>query len=139
MQGCIAHLLGRQFFQVADPDKGRFRSYLLTSLNHFLADAAERAGRLKRGERHPPLSLDVTLAERRYAQEPANPSDRAPLDPLSRWKGQAGRSVTRLAARTGCGSLCLWGGQAPTDGSGIMLARTSALSANARSDQQRSS
>lgn len=75
VQGCIAHLLERQFFQVADPDRGRFRSYLLTSLNHFLADAAERAGRLKRGEGHPPLSLDVTLAERRYAQEPADPSD----------------------------------------------------------------
>jgi RNA polymerase sigma factor (sigma-70 family) len=72
VQGFIAHLLGRQFFQVADPDKGRFRSYLLTSLNHFLADAADRAGRLKRGDGKPLLSLDAGVAERRYALEPAD-------------------------------------------------------------------
>lgn len=75
VQGFIAHLLAREFFQVADPDKGRFRSYLLASLNHFAADAANRAGRLKRGAGHPLLSLDATLAEQRYAQEPADPSD----------------------------------------------------------------
>lgn len=75
VQGFIAHLLGRHFFQVADPDKGRFRSYLLVSLNHFLADTAARTGRLKRGDGHPLLSLNATLAEQRYAQEPADPSD----------------------------------------------------------------
>lgn len=72
VQGFIAHLLDRQFFQVADPDKGRFRSYLLASLNHFVADAADHAGRLKRGAGHPLLSLDAVLAERRYALEPAD-------------------------------------------------------------------
>ena len=71
VQGFIAHLLDRQFFQVADPDKGRFRSYLLASLNHFVADAADRAGRLKRGNGQPLLSLDAGVAERRYAREPA--------------------------------------------------------------------
>ncbi|MBE0544229.1 MAG: sigma-70 family RNA polymerase sigma factor [Verrucomicrobia bacterium] len=75
VQGFIAHLLAREFFQVADPDKGRFRSYLLASLNHFVADAAALAGRLKRGAGHPLLSLDATLAEQRYAQEPADPGD----------------------------------------------------------------
>ena len=73
VQGFIAHLLEREFFQAADPDKGRFRSYLLASLNHFVADAADRAGRLKRGEGKPLLSLDAVMAERRYALEPADP------------------------------------------------------------------
>jgi len=71
VQGFIAHLLGRQFFQAADPDKGRFRAYLLISLNHYLADAAARAGCLKRGDGRPLLSLDAGVAERRYAREPA--------------------------------------------------------------------
>jgi RNA polymerase sigma-70 factor (ECF subfamily) len=73
VQSFIAHLLQGQFFQVADPDKGRFRSYLLTSLNHFVTDVAERGGRQKRGDGRPLLSLDAVTAERRYAQEPADP------------------------------------------------------------------
>jgi len=73
VQGFIAHLLERRFFQAADPHKGRFRSYLLASLNHFVSDAADRAGRLKRGEGKPLLSLDAVMAERRYALEPADP------------------------------------------------------------------
>jgi RNA polymerase sigma factor (sigma-70 family) len=75
VQGFIEHLLERQFFQAADRDKGRFRSYLIASLNHFLADAAARAARLKRGAGKPLLSLDALAAERRYALEPADPSD----------------------------------------------------------------
>ena len=75
VQGFIEHLLQRQFFQAADRDKGRFRSYLIASLNHFLADAAARAGRLKRGAGKPLLSLDAVSAERRYALEPVDPGD----------------------------------------------------------------
>lgn len=75
VQGFIAHLLEREFFQAADPDKGRFRSYLLTSLNHFVADTAERGRRLKRGAGKPVLSLDAAMAERRYELEPADPSN----------------------------------------------------------------
>jgi RNA polymerase sigma factor (sigma-70 family) len=73
VQGFIAHLLERQFFQDADPDKGRFRSYLLASLNHFVADTAEHDARLKRGAGKPLLSLDAAKAERRYELEPADP------------------------------------------------------------------
>jgi RNA polymerase sigma factor (sigma-70 family) len=75
VQGFIAHLLERQFFQSADPEKGRFRSYLLASLNHFVADVADRAGRLKRGAGRPLLALDAVMAERRYALEPADSCD----------------------------------------------------------------
>jgi RNA polymerase sigma-70 factor (ECF subfamily) len=73
VQGFIEHLLECGFFLAADPDKGRFRSYLLTSLNHFLADGAIRAGRLKRGAGKPLLSLDAMAAESRYALEPEDP------------------------------------------------------------------
>ncbi|HEY9173448.1 MAG TPA: ECF-type sigma factor [Verrucomicrobiae bacterium] len=75
VQGFIAHLLERQFFQDADPDKGRFRSYLLASLNHFVADTTERDARLKRGAGKPLLSLDAAMAEHRYELEPADPAN----------------------------------------------------------------
>lgn len=75
VQGFIAHLLDHQFFEVADPTKGRFRSYLLASLNHFLADAADWVGRQKRGDGRPLLSLEAGLAERRYKQEPTDSSN----------------------------------------------------------------
>lgn len=74
VQGFIAHLLERQFFQDADPDKGRFRSYLLASLNHFVADESKWNVRLKRGAGKPLLSLDAAMAERRYKLEPADPA-----------------------------------------------------------------
>jgi RNA polymerase sigma factor (sigma-70 family) len=74
VQGFIEHLLERQFFQDANPNKGRFRSYLLASLNHYQSDATERAARLKRRAGQPLISLDAMAAEGRYALEPADPS-----------------------------------------------------------------
>ncbi len=73
VQGFIAHLLSNQFFTSAVSDKGRFRSYLLAALNHFVADTVDHAHRQKRGDGKPLLSLDAIVAEHRYALEPANP------------------------------------------------------------------
>ncbi len=44
---------------VADPDRGRFRSYLLGAVKHFLSDRREREGRLKRGGALSPEALDT--------------------------------------------------------------------------------
>jgi RNA polymerase sigma-70 factor (ECF subfamily) len=41
-----------------DPQHGRFRSYLLGAAKHFLADARERANRLKRGGGEVPVPLE---------------------------------------------------------------------------------
>ena len=46
-------------FDGADPERGRFRSYLLGALKHFLADHHEHARRLKRGGGVAPDSLDA--------------------------------------------------------------------------------
>lgn len=48
-QEFFARLLARAGVEGADPDRGRFRSYLLGAVKHFLADLREREGRLKRG------------------------------------------------------------------------------------------
>jgi RNA polymerase sigma-70 factor (ECF subfamily) len=74
VQGFIAHVLERDSLRSVNADKGRFRSYLLACLNHFVADTAARAGRLKRGAGRAPLSLDAAAAERRYGLEPADPA-----------------------------------------------------------------
>lgn len=48
-QAFFAHILERQLPARADRERGRFRSYLLTSLKHFLAGERERAATLRRG------------------------------------------------------------------------------------------
>jgi RNA polymerase sigma-70 factor (ECF subfamily) len=48
-QEFICRLLSRPGMDKADPEKGRFRSYLLGALKHFLAETKRNEGRLKRG------------------------------------------------------------------------------------------
>ncbi len=55
-QAFFARLLARDDFAQADPERGRFRSFLLGALRHFLANERERERAAKRGPR--PLSLD---------------------------------------------------------------------------------
>ncbi len=62
---CLAH----RSFAVADPARGRFRAFLLTSLRHFLANEWDRAHTRKRGGGEPALPLDENLARARYARE----------------------------------------------------------------------
>ena len=69
-QGFFAYLLERDLVARADRQAGRFRSFLLGSLKHFLAHEHERATALKRGGGQPLLSLDELDPEERYAFEP---------------------------------------------------------------------
>jgi len=71
-QGFFAHLLGHEALATVDRAKGKFRSFLLASLRHFLADERKRARAQKRGGGRSSVPLDVGYAERRYAQEPAD-------------------------------------------------------------------
>ena len=48
-QGFFCHLIERRLYAHADRTAGKFRSFLLASLKHFLADAYDRAHALKRG------------------------------------------------------------------------------------------
>jgi RNA polymerase sigma-70 factor (ECF subfamily) len=71
-QEFFATLLEKGSLKVADPDRGRFRSFLLASLNHFLANEWRRRSARKRGGGKPAISLDAESAEIRYRQEPAH-------------------------------------------------------------------
>jgi len=70
-QEFFARLLEKESLRVADRARGRFRSFLLASLNHFLANEWDRARAEKRGGGRRTISMDAAGAEGRYALEPA--------------------------------------------------------------------
>lgn len=69
IQAFFAFLLAHEAIQTVDPRKGRFRSFLLASLKHFLANEWDRARALKRGGHVKIVSLDDELAGIRFEQE----------------------------------------------------------------------
>src|SRR6185295_18280755 len=71
-QEFFARLLARNYLTVADRNKGKFRSFLLGSLEHFLARAWTKAHAQKRGGGQAVFSLDELDAENRYLLEPAD-------------------------------------------------------------------
>ncbi|MEY2512636.1 MAG: hypothetical protein QOE26_3399 [Verrucomicrobiota bacterium] len=62
-QAFFAHLLERNTLSRADQEKGRLRTFLLGSLQNFLANEHDRAQALKRGGGRQILSFDAYLAE----------------------------------------------------------------------------
>jgi RNA polymerase sigma-70 factor (ECF subfamily) len=70
-QEFFARLIEKRWLAGADANKGRFRSFLLTALNRFMANEWHRAQAAKRGGGQPLISLDDT-AEARYALEPVS-------------------------------------------------------------------
>jgi len=73
-QEFFTQLLEKEYVQDADPEKGRFRSFLLTAVKHFLSKERERTGAKKRGGGRVKLSLDFKNAETRYGLEPVQTS-----------------------------------------------------------------
>lgn len=74
-QEFFAQLLAKRLLHAADPTKGRFRSWLLGVMKHFLAHEWTRAHAQKRGGGRPVISLDELEAEERYHLEPVTEPD----------------------------------------------------------------
>jgi RNA polymerase sigma factor (sigma-70 family) len=72
-QGFFALLLERRDFDAVRKEKGRLRSYLLTSLKHFLASQQRRAMAVKRGKGQYVVALEGVSATERADIEPADP------------------------------------------------------------------
>ncbi len=68
-QEFFTRFLQRKYFQLADRERGRFRSFLLTSLKHFLVNEWERATAQKRGGGMAQVPMDTVVAESLYSQE----------------------------------------------------------------------
>ena len=71
-QEFFAVLLAKESLRAADPERGRFRSFLLASMNNFLANQRRRQHAQKRGGGQAPLSLDFESAESRFTHEPSH-------------------------------------------------------------------
>jgi RNA polymerase sigma factor (sigma-70 family) len=72
-QGFFALLLERRDLDAVRKEKGRLRSYLLTSLKHFLASEQRRAMAIKRGKGQQLVPLEELSAIERTEMEPADP------------------------------------------------------------------
>jgi len=70
-QEFFVRLLEGRYLDRADPDKGRFRSFLLTSLKFFVADEGDRQHARKRGG-GALVPLEFSSGEERYQREPAD-------------------------------------------------------------------
>jgi DNA-directed RNA polymerase specialized sigma24 family protein len=68
-QGFFLHLLEHKTVSRVDRSKGKFRSFLVASLQNYLSNEAERAGCLKRREKAEFIYQDLEGAEDRYGLE----------------------------------------------------------------------
>jgi RNA polymerase sigma-70 factor (ECF subfamily) len=73
IQGFFARFLERDYLRDRSPTKGKFRSYLLAALKHFMANEYVRTRAEKRGggQQILPLEFDLDDGERRYPSEPS--------------------------------------------------------------------
>jgi DNA-directed RNA polymerase specialized sigma24 family protein len=66
-QSFFALLLEKNYVKAADQQRGRFRSFLLTAVKHFLANEWDRDHALKRGGGQIAVSIDTVQEDRWYA------------------------------------------------------------------------
>jgi DNA-directed RNA polymerase specialized sigma24 family protein len=71
-QEFFAQLIAKEHLRLADRNKGKFRSFLLATLDYFLAREWSRAHRQKRGGQFTFISMDAQTPEERYRLEPAD-------------------------------------------------------------------
>jgi RNA polymerase sigma-70 factor (ECF subfamily) len=71
-QAYFAYLLEKNILEDVDPSAGRFRSFLLATLKHFVSKERRKQNTLKRGGGTRTISLDTEEAEHRYGQQPAD-------------------------------------------------------------------
>ncbi|MBS0657634.1 MAG: sigma-70 family RNA polymerase sigma factor [Verrucomicrobia bacterium] len=97
IQGFFAHLLSKRIYAEADPTRGRFRTFLLAVLKHYLSDVYERERAAKRGGgAQNVLLLDAEL-EQAEAAFSAQLSSRAPADEERAFEWSWAQSLTQRA------------------------------------------
>ena len=69
-QDFFAHLLEKGGIAHVDRSKGKFRSFLIASMKHFLANERDKARAEKRGGGSVPISIDLRAADAAYRLEP---------------------------------------------------------------------
>lgn len=67
-QEFFARFLSRDFLQTVDRKKGRFRTFLLACLDHFVSDEWRKGSSLKRGGREQFIPIDFIAGEEQFAE-----------------------------------------------------------------------
>lgn len=99
-QGFFTHTIEMHDLCRADPDRGKFRSFLLSMLKHFVADQWDRSQAQKRGGGKKTFSLDFADAETRYKLEPSHQLSPDKLFEKSWALTVLGRTMANLKAET---------------------------------------
>lgn len=71
-QEFLTQLIEKHYLRDVDRRRGKFRSFLLAAMKHFLSKQRDRARAKKRGGGQAPVSLDFRDAESRYKLEPTD-------------------------------------------------------------------
>ncbi len=71
-QGFFARFLERNDVAAARKERGRFRSYLLACIKHYLANEWDKQRAQKRGGGKARISIDAMMAEEKYGLEPGH-------------------------------------------------------------------
>ena len=71
-QGFFQMVVERNYIADADPARGRFRTFLLTSFTNYIRNEWDKTQTIKRGGGTNLLSIDSAELERRFLQEPAD-------------------------------------------------------------------
>jgi RNA polymerase sigma-70 factor (ECF subfamily) len=119
----FARLLSNAWLHDVNPGRGRFRSWLIASMKHFLANEWDKARAQKRGGGLAFYELDAQTAEGRYAIEPADGFSaeklydrRRALTPLDRTLERLGEEMAQSGRLKQFESLkfCLSGERGPS-------------------------
>jgi len=102
VQGFFAQFIANQGLRRVDQTKGRFRSFLLTSLRNFMGDQRDRARAAKRGGTQERLPLDLALAEKSFESHFAN--SESPERAFDRAWAMAVLERAQYSLRDECGS-----------------------------------
>lgn len=72
VQDFLASLIEKDFLRVVDPERGKFRWFLMDAIRKFSANRTATATAKKRGGQQTTLSLDFEAGEQRYQMEPVD-------------------------------------------------------------------
>lgn len=78
VQGFLLKVIENRYLQAADQDRGRFRSFLIAALQHFVSDQHDRDRAVKRGGRAQLISIDVEKGEQQFRAVSAVPDPHTP-------------------------------------------------------------
>jgi RNA polymerase sigma factor (sigma-70 family) len=69
-QEFFSRLIAKEYLRIADRERGRFRTFLMSCVEHFLSNERKKEQTIKRGGHYSFVPLDETSAEDRYQTEP---------------------------------------------------------------------